>query len=233
MTFGHGFGSRQPDSHLGPTHFWLWRQGRISAWVGEGKARKTHEEGANGSPSKKRDLAGREDGANFTFLPSPPGGPAPFCSRGPALGRVCDCGFAAFLIGRLLLTLLSNSGPRIPNWGPFFPRRLVPGRKPPRAKTRHWVFAGWSPGSSEPSTEISPRSAPGLVLAELRSPVGLLLSPTSLITGQIPGPLPGAGRQRLRQLKSCWAEAARKPEPVLRARGATALQGGREPTSEA
>lgn len=74
--------------------------------------------------------------------------------------------------------------------GAAFPRRTVPGRdlraSPPR-------------GLREPP-DAAPRflgSAPGLAAAKLRLPMGARGSSTSLITGQIRGPLPGAGQRGL------------------------------------
>ena len=109
----------------------IWRQEWMGARAGHEKARKTHEERANGGPSQAGGL-GRQGGRRELHPSSErarqPGPILPARPRSAARtpGRVCDCCSAAFLTGHPLLT-----GPQLraanPELGSIFPAAVSSG----------------------------------------------------------------------------------------------------------
>lgn len=156
-------------------------------------------------PSKQK-TSGRE-GARPKAQPRSTRAPRLPPSAARSLRRLCDCCFAAFLIGRPLLTpdlRAANLGPepRVLPDGQFRVAVLLERR-------RHGASHRRVCGLSGALRRDFSRAAPGLAPAELRRPMGTLVPPTSLVTGQIPAPLPGGGAAGLAEKGKAKAGGAR------------------------
>ena len=152
------------------------------SWTGESEEDPRGDSEWRPKPSRRI----REDGANFTLLPSAPGGPAPFCPRaagGPRTpGRACDCCSAAFLTGHPLLTgpQLRAANPELgsanPELGSIFSAAVSSGSRSSACTQGDGASPpGNLPAFRSPPPRFPPGPAPGLVAAERLLPMGALV----------------------------------------------------------
>lgn len=160
----------------GPHYFWLWRQEWMGARAGQAKARKTHEETANGGPSQAGGLGRTARTSPFSRARQAARPHSARAAGGPRTpGRVCDCGSAAFLTGHPLLT-----GPHLraanPELGSIFSAAVSSGSRSSACTQGDGASPpGNLPAFRSPPPRFSPGPAPGLVAAERLLPMGALV----------------------------------------------------------